>query len=483
MSNYKITLTSYLIIFVSILFAIITRVYNINYDHLWFDEIISFWVADPSVSIEESFKRHWSTEVGPILYNFILKIYFNIFGYDINLGRYLSFILNIFGIIITAFICLKIKKNNSFILCLVLLTSNIFLIIYSQELRAYSLIFFLSALYLYVFLEIIIKKANTKKRVFFFMFFIFVQILMLLSHPFCLIIFFSSVLFSLIKFLKFNQNLKEFNYSIIITLIFSFFYFSSYFKNSNIYPEWIIQPDLKFYTNFYFSKFFGSRLIGLVHLGILIGLIFNYFKKKEKEKDLFIISLFLILLFLSYFLPILFGYLIKPIIFPRYIIFVLIPIIIILSILIYEIKNEFLKKLLIVILVFGNIGNLYTESIIQQFIKERPHYKSDFSSALKAIDKSEIKYYTIDIPSYNSQHEIAIGTYTKILAKNLNLKINFINKKNFLDSKKEEIWTICLIVITKDKCSKVHTIFDSNYLENRDFTNISLKRIKKLQTY
>ena len=220
-----------------------------------------------------------------------------------------------------------------------------------------------------------------------------------------------------------------------------------------------------------------------MHLGILIGLIFNYFKKKEKEKDLFIISLFLILLFLSYFLPILFGYLIKPIIFPRYIIFVLIPIMIILSILIYEIKNEFLKKLLIVILVFGNIGNLYTESIIQQFIKERPNYKSDFSSALKAIGKSENKYYTIDIPSYNSQHEIAIGNYTKILAKNLNLKINFINKKNFIDSKKEEIWTICLIVITKDKCSKVHAVFDSNYLENRDFTNISLKKIKKLQTY
>ena len=30
------------------------------------------------------------------------------------------------------------------------------------------------------------------------------------------------------------------------------------------------QPDLKFYSNFYFSKFFGSRLLGIIHLVSLI---------------------------------------------------------------------------------------------------------------------------------------------------------------------------------------------------------------------
>ena len=478
MSNYKITNRSYLLIFITLIFGIVTRVYNINYDHLWFDEIVSFWVAEPSISIKESFNRHWSTEAGPFLYNFILKIYFKIFGYDINLGRYLSFLFNILGIITSACICLKIKKNNAFILCLILLVSNIFLIIYSQELRGYSLVFFLSALYLYLFLEIIVKKLSVRNRLILFVLFTIIQILMILSHPFCLIIFFSSILFSIIKFLKFDENLKKLNFSILITLVFCFFYFLSYYKNTNIYPGWIVQPDFKFYTNFYFSKFFGSRLIGMIHLIILLGLIFNFLKKKEGKP--FNINLFFIILFLSYFLPITFGYLFKPIIFPRYIIFVLIPITIILSILIYEIKNEYLKKLLIAILIFGNIGNLYTESIIQQFIKERPQFKSNFSGALTAINKSKIKYYTIDIPSYNTHHEIAISHYTKIIAEDLNLEINFIKKKDFFNSDKKEIWTICLIVITKDKCSKVNKMFNTSYFENKDFTNISLKRIGKL---
>ena len=285
-------------------------------------------------------------------------------------------------------------------------------------------------------------------------------------------------MFSIIKFFKFDENLKELNYSIIITLILCFFYFLSYYKNTNIYPSWIIQPDLKFYTNFYFSKFFGSRLIGLLHLIILLGLIINFLKKK-KEK-IFNINLFLIILFLSYFLPLTFGYMFRPIIFPRYIIFVLVPITIILSILIYEIKNKYLKNLLILILIFGNIGNLYTESVIQQFIGERPRYKSNFSGALNAIDKSKMKYYTIDIPSYNAHHEIAISHYTKIIANDLKLKINFITKEDFFNSDINEIWTLCLIVITKDKCSKVDKIFDNNYFENKDFTNISLKKVSKL---
>mgnify|MGYP000906960555 CR=1 FL=1 len=170
----------------------------------------------------------------------------------------------------------------------------------------------------------------------------------------------------------------------------------------------------------------------------------------------------------------------RPIIFPRYIIFVLVPITIILSILIYEIKNKYLKNLLILILIFGNIGNLYTESVIQQFIGERPRYKSNFSGALNAIDKSKMKYYTIDIPSYNAHHEIAISHYTKIIANDLKLKINFITKEDFFNSDINEIWTLCLIVITKDKCSKVDKIFDNNYFENKDFTNISLKKVSKL---
>ena len=69
--------------------GIILRMYNINFDDLWYDEIISFWVANPIHTTSESFKIHNNIEVVPPAFNFLLKFFFQLFSYDVSLGRYL----------------------------------------------------------------------------------------------------------------------------------------------------------------------------------------------------------------------------------------------------------------------------------------------------------------------------------------------------------------------------------------------------------
>ena len=59
-----------LIIFL-FLFALIIRAYNINYDNLWFDEILSFWITEPKITLKESFLRHTKIEQIPYLYHFV----------------------------------------------------------------------------------------------------------------------------------------------------------------------------------------------------------------------------------------------------------------------------------------------------------------------------------------------------------------------------------------------------------------------------
>ena len=73
-------------------------------------------------------------------------------------------------------------------------------------------------------------------------------------------------------------SIKLINYSILITLLFSVIYFFIYLSKVDTVPGWLEQPGLKFYTNFYFSKFFGSRILGLIHLLILISLIFFFWQ-------------------------------------------------------------------------------------------------------------------------------------------------------------------------------------------------------------
>ena len=66
----------------SLTIGIFLRLFNINYDNLWIDEMATFWVTDPNISIEEMFLRHKSTELAPQFYYISVYILHKIFGYD-----------------------------------------------------------------------------------------------------------------------------------------------------------------------------------------------------------------------------------------------------------------------------------------------------------------------------------------------------------------------------------------------------------------
>ena len=79
-----------IIILTIFILGIFFRLYNLNFEDLWHDEILSFWIADPSISFLETLNRHNELEQVPILFNLILKYFYKTFGYHVYLGRYLS---------------------------------------------------------------------------------------------------------------------------------------------------------------------------------------------------------------------------------------------------------------------------------------------------------------------------------------------------------------------------------------------------------
>ena len=52
------------------------RVYNINYNDFWSDEMVSFWVSDPSISFKETIERIFSSQF--MVLNEILLKYFHL---------------------------------------------------------------------------------------------------------------------------------------------------------------------------------------------------------------------------------------------------------------------------------------------------------------------------------------------------------------------------------------------------------------------
>ena len=133
---------STLLIFLLLVLGTTFRLYNINFDNLWIDEISSFWISNPDFDFKESYFNHKSIEQIPYLFNLIIKFFFTIFGYDINLARIIPCIFSIFGILSVTYLSKLLSKKNAYIFAAFLTSFNIFLISYSQELRVYSTLFF-----------------------------------------------------------------------------------------------------------------------------------------------------------------------------------------------------------------------------------------------------------------------------------------------------------------------------------------------------
>ena len=138
--------TIYSLTFAIIILGVVFRFYNLNYDNLWFDETFTFWVTDPNISFNETFLRLKATESIPFLYYFLIKICNNIFGYEAEVGRYFSAIIGLLSIFSLGYLSKKISNDKSFLFITCIVSLNIYLIIYSQEMRVYILTFFLTTL-------------------------------------------------------------------------------------------------------------------------------------------------------------------------------------------------------------------------------------------------------------------------------------------------------------------------------------------------
>ena len=126
----KFFLKKEFILFLIISIGIFFRIYNLNFDNLWYDEIISFWVANPSFSYQETNFFHNQIETTSILYNLILKSFYQIFGYSTFSGRLLSAVISILSIFSIIYLDKQINKNYSYIFSAFLISLNIFLIGY-----------------------------------------------------------------------------------------------------------------------------------------------------------------------------------------------------------------------------------------------------------------------------------------------------------------------------------------------------------------
>ena len=457
--------------------GIILRIYNINFDDLWYDEIISFWVANPEHTTLESFNIHDNIEIAPPTFNFILKLLFELFGYDVNIGRYLPAIFSILTII-TTFYLSKILIGNFFLLSTFLVSFNIFLISYAQQLRVYSLLIFFASLSLFFFFKLLNKNIQKINIIFF-----LITLLIFISlHLFSLFVVGSYILYLLLLYIKKKETYFYLNLILSIISIVAMAYYVPYILNfsenlnSNLEVNYFFnkKTSLSFYTNFYFSKFFGSRLMGVIFLLSLIILILKN-KKLFLKLDKHIVILFIIIL--SYSIPLIFGYLFKPILLSRYVSYLVIFIVLLISSLIFKISNKNKRNYFIIFLILITFGNHFTEQSFKQFYNPRAPHNPEYTKAIKYIDKSNIKDYSLKIEKMknNQASTDAINNYIKHLGEKNKINLFF---SKIDQSPKIPKWIICPMDINIKHCPLPKKIKNYTILKEHSFNSINLKLVQ-----
>jgi hypothetical protein len=426
-----------------ILIGIFLRFYQLNFENYWFDELIDFWIADPNISFKATFaRRELIDDQTPYLFQLFLKIYLEFFGYDPEIGRHVPFIFGVLSIPLVGILSYQVAKNNSFLLTILLVSINIYLIKYSQETRTYTLVFLLSTINLIFYYKIIFTDLNYYKKIYIFFLFVAFSVLSLSAHPFVFIIFFSQIVYSIYSFFVFREKNFLFLLSIPFILIIYLIINYNYLISQLAYNEYFLEHEnWKFYYNYYFSRFFGSKIMGLIYLSTLIFLLIRFRKIILFTSNNYLPLIFI--LFFSYLIPLFYALLKTPILTDRYIIFVLIPILILISALIFEIDNKKLKVFLLMGILIPTIINNYIE------IQFRKNTKPEFTKLIDNLKKHETKNLTFYAPKVIDE-----------IIENYILSVNVFKNNNFkilnidnISSDTKMLWVICYEPVLGYNCN------------------------------
>ena len=457
--NQFLSKNTFILILALLFITIILRLYHLNFEDYWFDEINSFWLADPRISDQNTYIQRYVITGQPdqITFYFFLKYFFKFFGYSDVVGRYFSFVFGSLVIPIIVYSSFKIKNNNSFIFLFFLLSINTYLIAYSQEVRVYSLLLFISSINIFLFIKLT-NNINQKNNWYLYLFFLISNILNISLHIFAFLIVISQIVF-----LFYLYYLNKSIHTKLIMLTFLSILFGLTFNYEFIFYKynvntWISPLESKFFLDFFFSKFFGSKIMGAIYLLTLMYLLIkSKFLILNKNKNLVFL---LILTICTYLIPIIYSFLVRPILIDRYIIFVLIPVLILITHLIWSLKNKKIKYFLVIILSVSTVLNSFIDLAFKKTKKPQ------FTQTLNHIDPKLSKNLTFD--TNENTEFIMLSNYFahKKTFQKKNLKIIKFNKIKKLT----KVWVVCYLPLNTFHCSnKFSTMKKLKSVKNKSF--------------
>ena len=380
------------VIFLFLIIGSFLRLYHLNFQSPWLDEIHTLNEANPKLSFNEVHDALLIAEPHPPLYFFIMNVVFKIFGYSIFIARMVSAIIGIAGLYSIYLLGKELFSKKVGIFAMILLSVNYFHIYYSQDARMYGLLFLTTTLSFY-YLTRLIKIPTLKNTLIFGL----VSTLMIYSHFFAVFTLFAQYII-LLYYIIFPFNISRarfFKYSLISGLMTILLYIPTYkliLKTTEMKSIWIQMPSLDVYTQF-FKDFFGQSETVLF---FIVPLIIFYFIKlfgenqnqkntinPIEDKNIFSFIVLFLWILITIIIPLIRTYTSLPMLVNRYFINILPAVLIMISIALSMINNKTVKYGMISILFIFSLSDIiivkkyYTQPNKSQFREASEFVKSN----------------------------------------------------------------------------------------------------------
>ena len=451
-NNLEFFLKNNFYLILLIILGVIIKFYGYNNEDLWWDELLSFWAADPNVDFNKTFTRNLEVNEGTqLIFTYLLKYFFLIFGYNANISRVLTIFFGILSVISLIVLSDKLNIKKSLVFLLTIFLFNSYLISYEHELRSYSFIIFISILNFIFFINLFKKKRNID-----YFLVTIVNLVGILNHIFFILISVSQFIFLLINY-KINKDLIKFSvFHLIALLIFLIISKDALLLQIDKDEFWIPAITSEFFVDYFFSRFFSSKILAFIYLFSFFFILYN--QRNEFFKINTFSFYFIILIFISYFLPLIYGLFSIPVLTDRYILFIVTPILILISFGIMNIKNKILRHVLIFVISFSTIF----DTVLRIYKNEIN--KPEFKKSINHISNSATKNILIN----NKQDFKIIKNYLINLDKDLKIK-------NSLEVKENKIWKLCYLPATGFKCDTLPEEIHLLEIERKKFNLIIIK--------
>lgn len=293
----------YLLIFVGAVF----RIYNLGFNSLWLDEAATLKLS--SGTLEEIWSNMAAGDFNPPLFQ-ILEHFMTMIGTTEIALRLIPALFGIAAIPIMYLVGKEFKDKYIGIILAGLTTFSPFLISYSQEARAYSMMFFLGACMVLLFL----RAMKTNKQTEWFLFAI-VSAVAFWTHFYSVVLFIPLVIFAAYKF---RNDWQPIGFSVVawfaMAMPLLFALYNLVLMRASSAPTYGYQGFNLIVQTFSEIFWYYPIAMGFASVLFIIGIWWTY--KNDKETAIFLLFVpalvFIISVFLSNTMPML----------PRYLIFV-----------------------------------------------------------------------------------------------------------------------------------------------------------------